>query len=93
MNICTPKEVLERLGSDTDVQLLYVSWEHWPLPQSGQTQTQTQAQAQALKIAVLDSSFNPPTNAHYALATSPSNVCCYLSQGQYTSINDTVGNV
>ena len=45
--------------------LVYASHERWPLPQT-QSLPKT-----PLHISVLDSSFNPPTLAHLALANAP----------------------
>ena len=48
------------------VELVYAAHEHWPY-RPGQT-VHTRP---TLRISVLDSSFNPPTLAHLALANSP----------------------
>ncbi|KAH0833238.1 hypothetical protein J3R83DRAFT_12298 [Lanmaoa asiatica] len=49
----------------SSVELLYVAHEHWPFRPG-----QTIHSRPALHISVLDSSFNPPTLAHLALANS-----------------------
>ena len=48
------------------VELIYTSHSRWPLPQTVQ-----QHPHRSLRISILDSSFNPPTLAHLALANSP----------------------
>lgn len=50
------------------VELIYTPHSRWPLPHS---QTAQQHPNQSLRISILDSSFNPPTLAHLALANSP----------------------
>jgi len=45
------------------VELAYTSHEQWPLPRS--------SIGDVLHVSVLDSSFNPPTLAHLALANAP----------------------
>lgn len=51
---------------ESAIELVYVSHERWPLP----VRPQPQAKPDAIHISVLDSSFNPPTHAHLALANS-----------------------
>ena len=51
------------------VELVYTPHSRWPLPRS-QTNQQHQ-KGRSLSISILDSSFNPPTLAHLALANSP----------------------
>ncbi|KAJ3483812.1 hypothetical protein NLI96_g6067 [Meripilus lineatus] len=46
------------------VELVHTSHEHWPLPRHP-------VSGEGLNISVLDSSFNPPTLAHLALANTP----------------------
>ncbi|KAI9570552.1 hypothetical protein HD554DRAFT_2082909 [Boletus coccyginus] len=48
------------------VELIYTTHEHWPFRPGHTVHTRP-----TLRIAVLDSSFNPPTLAHLALANSP----------------------
>lgn len=50
------------------VELIYTPHSRWPLPHPRITQQQPN---RPLRISVLDSSFNPPTLAHLALANSP----------------------
>ena len=50
------------------VELIYTPHSRWPLPHS---QTIQQHPTRSLRISILDSSFNPPTLAHLALANSP----------------------
>lgn len=50
-------------AGESAVELVWSSHERWPLPRvSG---------GDDLRVAILDSSFNPPTRAHLALATAP----------------------
>ncbi|KAJ7126747.1 hypothetical protein C8R44DRAFT_779441 [Mycena epipterygia] len=49
------------------VELIYVPHARWPFPRS---RPPVQAQ-RPLQISILDSSFNPPTLAHLALASAP----------------------
>lgn len=51
------------------VELIHVPHDRWPLPRPS---LDTRKQ---LRISILDSSFNPPTLAHLALASVPSSVC------------------
>ncbi|KAJ7679064.1 hypothetical protein DFH06DRAFT_1414818 [Mycena polygramma] len=51
------------------IELVYVPHERWPLPRS-RPLVPRDAQ-RPLQISVLDSSFNPPTLAHLALANAP----------------------
>lgn len=44
--------------------LVYASTSAWPSPS-------LPAQIEAVRISILDSSYNPPTRAHLALATQP----------------------
>lgn len=63
--------LLQRLQqgiSVPQVELIYTPHSRWPLPYS---QTIQQHPNRSLKISILDSSFNPPTLAHLALANSP----------------------
>ncbi|KAJ7455208.1 hypothetical protein B0H11DRAFT_2067061 [Mycena galericulata] len=46
------------------LELIYVPHEKWPLPRS-------RPPVSPLQISILDSSFNPPTLAHLALANAP----------------------
>ncbi|KAF7376453.1 hypothetical protein MSAN_00060900 [Mycena sanguinolenta] len=48
------------------IELVYVPHPKWPLPRS-----QSLVPQRPLQISVLDSSFNPPTLAHLALANAP----------------------
>ncbi|KAJ7168521.1 hypothetical protein C8R46DRAFT_897618 [Mycena filopes] len=48
------------------LELIYVPHERWPLPRS-----RNLAVERPLQISILDSSFNPPTLAHLALANAP----------------------
>ena len=61
--------LLQRLQqgiSAAPVELIYTPHSRWPLPQTIQ-----QHPNRSLRISILDSSFNPPTLAHLALANSP----------------------
>ena len=63
----TAKSLLTRITHGTPLQgleLVYTPHDHWPLPRSP-------SYGKALRISVLDSSFNPPTLAHLALAKAP----------------------
>lgn len=63
--------LLQRLQqglSAPPVELIYTPHPRWPLPHSQSIQ---QNPNQSLRISILDSSFNPPTLAHLALANSP----------------------
>lgn len=64
--------LIHRLKTGTsNVELVYVPHDHWPFaePQSIKVAANgTRAQSR-LRISVLDSSFNPPTLAHRALAS------------------------
>lgn len=51
--------------SQLPVELIWAAHPHWPLPSSSPP-----ARQQTVRISVLDSSFNPPTLAHLALANS-----------------------
>ncbi|GJE85571.1 nucleotidylyl transferase [Phanerochaete sordida] len=53
------------------VELVHVPHDRWPLPAHA---AQPAPQPEPLHIAVLDSSFNPPTLAHLALALVPASV-------------------
>ncbi|TBU62885.1 hypothetical protein BD310DRAFT_917338 [Dichomitus squalens] len=57
------------------VELIHVSHPRWPIPPGSFT-------SPTLHISVLDSSFNPPTLAHLALATTPPPPNASLSAGQ-----------
>ncbi|CAA7271662.1 unnamed protein product [Cyclocybe aegerita] len=62
--------LLQRLQhglSSPPVELIYASHSQWPFPQPWSPQ---QNPDRLLSISVLDSSFNPPTVAHLALANS-----------------------
>ncbi|KAF8217855.1 hypothetical protein K438DRAFT_1795755 [Mycena galopus ATCC 62051] len=48
------------------IELIYAPHPKWPLPRS-----QSALPQRSLQISVLDSSFNPPTLAHLALANAP----------------------
>ena len=48
------------------IELVYTPYPRWPLPPAP-----TLAPAPTLRVSVLDSSFNPPTLAHLALASLP----------------------
>ncbi|KAF4596224.1 hypothetical protein EYR38_007601 [Pleurotus pulmonarius] len=50
------------------VELIYAPHDAWPLQKDEQTVGRT---SKPVRISVLDSSFNPPTLAHLALANSP----------------------
>ncbi|TBU33483.1 hypothetical protein BD311DRAFT_712613 [Dichomitus squalens] len=56
------------------VELIHVSHPRWPIPPGSFT-------SPTLNISVLDSSFNPPTLAHLALATTPPPPNASLSAG------------
>ncbi|THV07275.1 Nucleotidylyl transferase [Dendrothele bispora CBS 962.96] len=61
--------VLTRLRSGSvspPIELIYSSHHSWPRRTNGQPPAQ-----RPLRIAVLDSSFNPPTVAHLAIANAP----------------------
>ena len=63
--------LLQRLQqgiSVPSVELVYTPNPHWPLPHP---QIIQQHPDRPLRISILDSSFNPPTLAHLALANSP----------------------
>ncbi|KAG1852999.1 Nucleotidylyl transferase [Suillus tomentosus] len=49
------------------VELVYTSHERWPFPR---LPTHPQRRLDTIRISILDSSFNPPTCAHLALANS-----------------------
>ena len=55
------------------VELVYVPHDRWPLSSVAQANTLhgQQGRQRQLRISVLDSSFNPPTLAHRALASVP----------------------
>ncbi|KAF8638309.1 hypothetical protein AX17_002329 [Amanita inopinata Kibby_2008] len=59
---------LPRRRSLSAVQLVYAPHPQWPLPPSDPLRPPP---SRPLAISVLDSSFNPPTLAHLALANSP----------------------
>ncbi|KAF9493168.1 hypothetical protein BDN71DRAFT_1450722 [Pleurotus eryngii] len=50
------------------VELIYIPHDAWPLHKDDQTSGRS---PRPIRISVLDSSFNPPTLAHLALANSP----------------------
>jgi len=52
--------------SDLPIELVYTPHERWPLPHPRVHSTPSRT----LRVSVLDSSFNPPTLAHLALANS-----------------------
>ena len=54
----------------TNVEFIYMSNPSWPIS-GGMTAGSLQKAQRPIKISVLDSSFNPPTKAHLALASSP----------------------
>ncbi|KAF8843700.1 Nucleotidylyl transferase [Paxillus ammoniavirescens] len=62
------------------IELVYTSHEHWPLRPGLTVHTRP-----ILQISVLDSSFNPPTLAHLALAKSPPPSCHSVSTHASTS--------
>ncbi|KZP31784.1 Nucleotidylyl transferase [Athelia psychrophila] len=49
-------------------ELVYLPHDRWPLPRRP---SESSANHRPLRISVLDSSFNPPTRAHLALAAAP----------------------
>lgn len=60
-------QLLQKVHRGTsDIELVYTAHERWPF-RPGQT---THSTHPTLRISVLDSSFNPPTLAHLALANS-----------------------
>jgi nicotinamide-nucleotide adenylyltransferase len=60
---------VNRLISGTSrFELVYCTHSSWPLPPSNQDKTIVN---EPLSVSVLDSSFNPPTIAHAALASAP----------------------
>ncbi|KAF8656193.1 hypothetical protein AX16_002631 [Volvariella volvacea WC 439] len=64
----SPQLLLQRLQqglSSPPVELAYLCHERWPLPRSAGMLRRP------LQIMVFDSSFNPPTKAHLALANHP----------------------
>ncbi|CAG7852007.1 SubName: Full=Uncharacterized protein {ECO:0000313/EMBL:CCA74609.1} [Serendipita indica DSM 11827] len=68
-------EALQRLKGDnstskykTDVEFVYTSSQNWPLPPGVNLPDPYNP---PIRIAILDSSFNPPTKAHLALAMAP----------------------
>lgn len=63
---------LQRKLSDPLVELVYTPHERWPFPRNAcPDSTSNSSRPSPLCISVLDSSFNPPTLAHLALANSP----------------------
>ncbi|KAI0822530.1 hypothetical protein BC628DRAFT_1388956 [Trametes gibbosa] len=64
MRLATPLQRI--LTGLSPVELVHTSHPRWPLPPQSST-----ALAPSLHISVLDSSFNPPTLAHLALANTP----------------------
>ncbi len=54
------------------VELAYVPHDQWPLPRRPSANVTTSG---PLRISVLDSSFNPPTLAHFALASTHAPTC------------------
>ena len=79
--------LLQRLQqgiSVTPIELIYTSHSRWPQPHS---ETIQQHSNRPLRISILDSSFNPPTLAHLALANSPRP--SYIEQNSETQ--DTSG--
>lgn len=69
------------------VELIYTPHSRWPLPHS---QTTQQHPNRSLRISILDSSFNPPTLAHLALANSP-RPSCRDDDEQTSETQDTCG--
>ncbi|TCD61127.1 hypothetical protein EIP91_009007 [Steccherinum ochraceum] len=61
---------LHRLRQSQGVEYVYTSHDRWPLPRYHKHPTGSR-----LNISVLDSSFNPPTLAHLALAKTPFPEC------------------
>ncbi|KAL6301340.1 hypothetical protein BKA93DRAFT_797810 [Sparassis latifolia] len=53
------------------IELVYTSHPHWPLPPPTHVQKRSSGAKSLLRVSVLDSSFNPPTLAHLALANAP----------------------
>jgi nicotinamide-nucleotide adenylyltransferase len=62
------------------VELIYTAHEHWPYRSGHTVHTRP-----TLRISVLDSSFNPPTLAHLALANSPPPLSPQRSSATFTS--------
>lgn len=63
------QQAVNRLLAGTSrFELVYCTHPSWPLPPSHQIQRN---ESDPLNVAVLDSSFNPPTIAHAALASAP----------------------
>ncbi|KAF8976808.1 hypothetical protein BDQ17DRAFT_1454716 [Cyathus striatus] len=58
--------------SSPRIELVYATHEWWPLPASSSSIRLSPESRQKLRISVFDSSFNPPTRAHLALANAPS---------------------
>ncbi|KAG2146125.1 Nucleotidylyl transferase [Suillus bovinus] len=52
---------------ESPLELVYTSHERWPFPR---LPTHPQRKLDTIRISILDSSFNPPTCAHLALANS-----------------------
>lgn len=63
----------------SQVELVYTPYDHWPLPSRSSLTARD-----SLRISVLDSSFNPPTLAHLALAKAPAPL--------FRSCNNTITN-
>lgn len=64
-------EIIQRIRAGLNIppiELVYSSHPNWPHPRPGTSHPIT---GRACQIAVLDSSFNPPTLAHLALANHP----------------------
>ncbi|PCH42041.1 Nucleotidylyl transferase, partial [Wolfiporia cocos MD-104 SS10] len=62
--------LIERVRAGlSPVELVYTSHEHWPCPRPSSLPSPRHPSTQ-IRIAVLDSSFNPPTRAHLALANA-----------------------
>lgn len=58
-------------SGEPPLEIIWQSHDRWPLPPSSDSTSHLQGQRKKLNISVLDSSFNPPTNAHLALANLP----------------------
>jgi nicotinamide-nucleotide adenylyltransferase len=78
---------LQRGLSTPPVELIYIPHSRWPLPHPHIIQ---QHPNRPLRISILDSSFNPPTLAHLALANSP-RPSCRDDGEQNSELQDTCG--
>jgi len=67
----TATSLLARLATRTNrIELIHTPHDHWPFPHPS-TKHKHKFNDNAIRISVLDSSFNPPTLAHLALANAP----------------------